>query len=216
VTHEVTNQGHDRDLLTAMATKAKAVLKREDLHILADKGYFSSREILSCHKAGITATVPRPDTSGSRSEGRYLKADFAYEVDADIYRCPAGEELTYRYTTEEDGLQLRRYWTTACQGCDIKSRCTTGRERRITRWEHEHLVEEADARRRSTSAPMMVRRSTVEHPFGTLKAWMGPSPFLTRRLRGVRTEFALNVLAYNIKRTISLIGIKGLMRAIPG
>jgi transposase len=216
VTHEVTNQGHDRDQLTTMATKAKAALKREDLHVLADKGYFSSREILSCHKAGITATVPHPDTSGSRSKGHYVKADFAYEADADIYRCPAGEVLTYRYTTEEDGLKLRRYWTTTCQGCAIKNRCTTGRERRITRWEHEHLIEEADARRRSTSAPMMVRRSTVEHPFGTLKAWMGPSPFLTRHLRGVRTEFALNVLAYNIKRMISLIGIKGLMRAIPG
>jgi hypothetical protein len=216
VTHEVTNQGHDRDQLTTMATKAKAALKREDLHVLADKGYFSSREILSCHKAGITATVPRPDTSGSRSAGRYVKADFAYEAGADIYRCPAGEELTYRYTTEEDGLKLRRYWTTACQGCDIKSRCTTGRERRITRWEHEDLIEEADARRRSTLAPMMVRRSTVEHPFGTIKAWMGPSHFLTRRLCGVRTEFALNALAYNIKRMISLIGIKGLMRAING
>ena len=105
VTHEVTNQGHDRDLLTVMATKAKAVLKREDLHILADKGYFSSREILGCHKAGITATVPRPDTSGSRSKGHYVKADFAYEVEADIYRCPAGEVLTYHYTTERGWSQ---------------------------------------------------------------------------------------------------------------
>jgi Transposase DDE domain len=216
VTHEVTNQGHDRDQLTAVATQAKAVLKREDLHIIADKGYFSSREILNCYKTGIAATVPRPDSSGSRSEGRYVKANFAHEAEASIYRCPAGRVLTFRYTTEEDGLQLRRSWTTACQGCKIKSRCTTGRERRITRWEHEHLIEEANARRRSSSAPMMVRRSTVEHPFGTLKAWMGPSPFLTRRLRGVRTESALNALAYNIKRMISLITINGLMRAIPG
>jgi len=216
VTHEVTNQGHDRDQLTPMASAAKTVLKREDLHILADKGYFSAREILACHKSGITATVPRPDTSGSRSAGRYVKADFAYQPEADIYRCPAGEALTYRFTTEEDGLQLRRYWTAACQGCELKSRCTTGRERRITRWEHEHLIEEANARRRSPAAPMMVRRSTVEHPFGTIKAWMGPSHFLTRRLKNVRTEFALNVLAYNIKRMISLIGIQGLMRAIPG
>lgn len=114
VTHAVTNQGHDRDLLAVMACVAKTVLQREDLHILADKGYFSAREILTCHELGITATVPRPDTSGSRSEGRYVKADFAYEATADIYRCPAGEALTYRYTTEEVGLQLRRYWTTAC------------------------------------------------------------------------------------------------------
>jgi len=145
-----------------------------------------------------------------------VKADFTYEAEGDVCRCPAGEALSYRYTTEEDGIQLRRYWTTACQGCELKSRCTTGRERRITRWEHEHLVEEANARRRSASAPMMIRRSTVEHPFGTLKAWMGPNHFLTRRLRNVRTEFALNVLAYNIKRMISLIGVRGLMTALPG
>ena len=109
MTHEVTNLGHDRDLLTKMATQAKVVLKREDLHTLADKGYFSAREILAWHKAGITATVPRPDTSGSRAGGRYVKADFAFDAEAGIYRCPAGEMLIYRYTTEEDGIQLRRY-----------------------------------------------------------------------------------------------------------
>lgn len=119
-------------------------------------------------KGSITATVPRPDTSGSRAGGRYVKADFAYEADADIYRCPAGEALVYRYTTEEDGIQLRRYWTTVCGGCDLKTRCTTGKKRRISRWEEEHLIEEATARRRGPTAPMMVRRATVEHPFGTL------------------------------------------------
>ena len=216
VTHEGTNQGHDRDLLTKMATEAKAVLQREDLHILADKGYISALEILACHKAGITATVPRSDTSGARSKGHIVKADFAYDHDADVYRCPAGQALTYRTTSEQQGLQMRRYWTNACKGCDIKNRCTTGQERRVSRWEHEHLVEASNARRRSAAAPMSVRRSTVEHPFGTIKSWTGPCHFLTRRLRGVRTEMALNVLAYNIKRMIALIGIRGLMTAIPG
>jgi transposase len=215
VTHEVTNQGHDRDLLTKMATQAKAVLQREDMHILADKGYFSAQEILACHEAGITATVPRSDTSGARSKGHFVKADFAYEHDADIYRCPAGQALTHRTTTEQQGLQTRRYWTNACKDCDIKSRCTTGQERRVSRWEHEHLVEASNARRRGPSAPMLVRRSTVEHPFGTIKAWTGPCHFLTRRLSGVRTEMALNVLAYNIKRMIALVGIRGLMAAVP-
>lgn len=215
VTHEVTNQGHDRDLLTKMATQAKAVLQREDMHILADKGYFSAQEILACHEAGITATVPRSDTSGARAKGHFVKADFAYEHDADIYRCPAGQALTHRTTTEQQGLQMRRYWTNACKDCDLKSRCTTGQERRVSRWEHEHLVEASNARRRSPSAPMLVRRSTVEHPFGTIKSWTGPCHFLTRRLSGVRTEMALNVLAYNIKRMIALVGIKGLMAAVP-
>jgi hypothetical protein len=161
VTHEVTNQGHDRDLLTKMATQAKAVLQREDMHILADKGYFSALEILACHKAGITATVPRSDTSGARSKGHFVKADFAYDHDADIYRCPAGRALTYRTTSEQQGLLMRRYWTNACKARDPRSRCTTGKERRVSRWEHEHLVEASNARRRSPAAPMSVRRSTV-------------------------------------------------------
>lgn len=215
VTHEVTNQGHDRDLLTKMATQAKAALQREDLHILADKGYFSAQEILACHEAGITATVPRPDTSGARSKGHFVKADFTYEHDADIYHCPAGQALTHRTTTEQQGLQMWRYWTNACKGYDLKSRCTTGQERRVSRWEHEQLVEASNARRRSPSAPMSVRRSTVEHPFGTIKSWTGSCHFLTRRLSGVRTEMALNVLAYNIKRMIALVGIKALMAAVP-
>ncbi|TGD61994.1 IS1182 family transposase [Tabrizicola sp. WMC-M-20] len=216
VAHEVTNQGHDRDLLTKMAKQAKAALQREDMHILADKGYFSALEILACHNASITATVPRSDTSGARSKGHYVKADFAYDHSADIYRCPAGQALTHRTTTEQQGLQMRRYWTNDCKTCALKKHCTTGYERRVSRWEHEHLVETSNARRRSPAAPMSVRRSTVEHPFGTIKSWTGPCHFLTRRLGGVGTEMALNVLAYNIKRLVALVGIKGLMAAIPG
>lgn len=215
VRHEVTNQGHDRDLLTKMATQANAALQREDMHILADKGCFSAHEILACHEAGITATVPRSDTSGARSKGHFVKADFAYEHDADIYRCPAGQALKHRTTTDQQGLQMRRYWTNACKDCALKIRCTTGQERRVARWEHEHLVEASNARRRSPSAPMSVRRSTVEHPFGTIKAWTGPCHFLTRRLSGMRTEMDLNVLAYNIKRMLALVGIKALMAAVP-
>ena len=154
------------------------------LHILADKGYFSALEILACHNASITATVPRSDTSGARSKGHYVKADFAYDHSADIYRCPAGQALTHRTTTEQQGLQMRRYWTNACKTCALKKHCTTGYERRVSRWEHEHLVEASNARRRSPAAPMSVRRSTVEHPFGTIKSWTGPCHFLTRRLRG--------------------------------
>lgn len=168
------------------------------------------------YEAGITTTIPRPETSGNRAKGLYVKADFAYEADADVYRCPAGEALTYRYTTEEDGLELRRYWTGECGGCPIKARCTTGKERRITRWAREHLIEAARARLIGPTETMTVRRGTVEHPFGTIKAWMGATRFLTRRLRNVRTEMALNVLAYNIKRMVALIGIRGLMAAVKG
>jgi hypothetical protein len=215
VTHDVINAGHDREQLSPMAKEAKAALERDEIRVLADKGYFSGREILACHKEGITATLPRPETSGNRKKDMYVKADFAYDADADVYRCPAGETLTYRYTTEEKGLVVRRYWANVCQTCPVKARCTTGKERRITRWEHEHLVDEMHNRMSRDPALMGLRRSTVEHPFGTIKAWMGATHFRMRTLKNVRTEMAFHVLAYNIKRMINLIGVRGLLAAIP-
>src|SRR6266852_9884750 len=146
VAHEVTNSGSDRAQLANMAKQAKAVLKTETLKAVADRGYFSSLEILACHEASITVTLPKPQTSGAKSEGRFGKQDFAYLPEEDAYRCPAGERLPYRYTNEEDGKMLRRYWTTACQNCSLKSQCTTGPERRITRWEYEHLLEAVQQR----------------------------------------------------------------------
>lgn len=214
ITHDVTNERHDRNQLAPMAKAARAVLGRDKMDVIADKGYFSGHEILACHKAGITATVPRPDTSGSRSKGMFVKADFAYDAAADVYRCPAGRVLTYRYTTEENGLRLRRYWTGECRNCWSKSICTTAKERRITRWEHENLVDEMRDRISRDPDLMVRRRCTVEHPFGTIKAWMGGTHFLTRRLKNVRTEMALNVLAYNIKRVINMIGVGQLLKAM--
>lgn len=216
VAHGVINQGFDRDQLSPMATAAKEALGRADLHAIADKGYFSGTEILACHAADITTTVPRPATSGNAAKGMYVKADFLYDQERDIYTCPAGQELIYRYTREEGGLQVRRYWINQCQTCPLQSRCTTGTERRITRWEHEELVDAARQRLSRDPDLMTLRRCTVEHPFGTIKAWMGATHFLTRRLKNVRTEMALNVLAYNIKRMVALIGIRRLMQAIPG
>ena len=214
VTHDVTNQGFDRHQLGPVATSAKTALGRDDLHVIADKGYFSGTEILACHEAGIITTVPRPETSGNRSKGMFVKADFHYEPERDVYRCPAGNALTYRYTREEDGLQLRRYWINDCQYCPLQRRCTTGKERRITRWEHEHLIDEMRQRLGRDPDPMTLRRCTVEHPFGTIKAWMGATHFQMRRLKNVRTEMALHVLAYNIKRMISLVGVRRLLAAI--
>ncbi len=215
VAHDVINAGHDRDQLAPMALEARAALGRDEMSVVADKGYFSGREILTCHQAGITTTMPRPETSANRKKGMFVKADFAYDAAADVYRCPAGEVLTYRHTTEERGLVLRRYWTSTCQRCPQKARCTTGQQRRITRWEHEHLVDEMRERMSLDPALMALRRSTAEHPFGTIKAWMGATHFRMRRLKNVRTEMAFHVLAYNIKRAIALIGVRRLVAAIP-
>ena len=215
VTNDVINDGHDREQLSPMARGAKTALGLTEMSVVADKGYFSGREILACHADGITTTLPRPETSANRKKDMYVKADFAYDAEADAYTCPAGERLPYRFTTAEAGLEVRRYWTSACQNCPVKARCTTGRERRISRWEHDHLVDEMHDRMSRDPALMALRRSTVEHPFGTIKAWMGATHFRMRTLNNVRTEMAFHVLAYNIKRMITLIGVRQLLTAIP-
>ncbi len=197
-----------------MAKHAKAVLKAETLDAVADRGYFNSPEILACHEAGITVTLPKPLTSGAKSEGRFGKQDFAFLPEEDAYRCPAGEKLPYRYTNEEDGKMLRRYWTTASQNCALKSQCTTGPERRITRWEHEHLLEAVQQRLDANPEAMRQRRETVEHPFGTMKARMGATHFLTKTLPKVAAEMALSVLAYNLTRVMNIVGVRPLIAAI--
>jgi transposase len=214
VTHEVTNSGSDRAQLANVAKQAKAVLQTETLEAVADRGYFNSPEILACHEASITVTLPKPMTSGAKSDGRFGKQDFVYIADQDVYRCPAGERLTYRYTNEEDGKVLRRYWTTACPECPLKSQCTKGPERRITRWEHEHVLEDVQQRLDANPKTMRQRRETVEHPFGTMKARMGATHFLTKTLPKVAAEMALCVLAYNLTRVMNIVGIKPLIAAI--
>ena len=159
-------------------------------------------------------TLPKPVTSGLEARGRFGKQDFVYLNDEDAYRCPAGEKLTYHYTNEEAGQQLRRYWTNACRDCALKASCTTGKERRIARWEHEHVLEEAQRRLDNNPHAMRQRRETVEHPFGTMKARMGATHFLTKTLPKVAAEMALSVLAYNLTRAMNIVGIKPLIAAI--
>jgi transposase len=214
VTHEVINVGNDRGQLAEMSEKARAVLGTEHLNVVADRGYFDSEEILACDRAGITVTLPRPQTSRSKAQGRFGKQDFRYVADEDVYVCPADQRLTYRYTNEENGLARRHYWINVCQNCPIKDRCTTGKERRIARWEHEHVLEAVQRRLDENPKAMRQRRETVEHPFGTLKARMGATHFLMKRLRNVRTEMALSVLAYNLTRVMNILGIGPLMAAI--
>src|SRR5215475_3334693 len=214
VTHEVTNTGSDRSQLATMAKQAKAVLGADHLDAVADRGYFNSPEILACEQADITVTLPKPMTSGAKSEGRFGKQDFVYLPTEDVYRCPGGETLTYRFTREEAGKTLHRYWTTACPRCPLKAQCTPGAQRRITRWEHEHLLDAVQQRLDANPQAMRVRRETAEHPFGTLKMWMGATHFLMKRLPKVATEMALHVLAYNLTRVMNIIGIKPLLEAI--
>src|SRR5467141_2812902 len=206
VTHEVTNTGSDRSQLANVAREAKAVLQVDKLEAVADRGYFNGEEILACEQAGICVTLPKPMTSGAKSEGRFGKQDFVYMPEEDVYRCPAGGKLKFYYANEEHGQKLRRYWTNACKTCEIKDQCTTGKERRITRWEHEHVLEAVQQRLDQDPQAMRRRRETVEHPFGTLKMRMGATHFLMKTLPKVASEMALSVLAYNLTRVMNIVG----------
>jgi transposase len=216
VAHEVTNVGTDRHQLADMAELAREELGSETLDVVADRGYYEGGNIKTCEDADITVTLPRPQTSGAKAEGRFGKQDFVYVAADDVYRCPAGERLPYRFSGIERGKTIRRYWTNVCKGCALKAACTTGPERRISRWEHEAVLEKVQSRLDHNPDAMRVRRSTVEHPFGTIKCWMGATHFLTMTLPKVATEMALNVLAYNMKRVIAIMGVSALLEAMAG
>jgi transposase len=214
VAHEVSNAVTDRKQLSSMARQARDAVDTDELSVVADRGYFSGVEIRACQQEGIRPLVPKSHTSSNRLRGRFTKDDFRYDTDTDQYTCPAGEALTWRFQTVESGLNIDVYFSSACKKCAIKARCTTSDYRRIRRWEHEADVDAMLSDLDRHPETMALRKQTVEHPFGTLKAWMGATHFLTRTLKHVRTEMSLHVLAYNMKRVMNLIGIRPLIEAV--
>ncbi len=214
VDHRVTNIGHDRSQLAVMAQRARTAMQAEQLEVVADRGYFSGEEIVACGEAGITAYVPRPQTSNNQAGGLFGKRDFLYVPETDTYRCPAGQSLIWRFTTVDKGMTLHCYWSSACKACPLKAQCTPAAQRRVRRWEHEAVIEAMQQRLDHDPNKMRIRRQTVEHPFGTLKAWMGSTHFLMRTLKHVSTEMSLHVLAYNLKRVMRILGIAPLMQAM--
>jgi transposase len=214
VTHEVTNVGSDRHQLKKMADAARDALGTDKLTAIADRGYYSGEEIKACDDAGIVPLVPKSMTSNSRADGRYDKSDFVYIPKRDAYRCPAGEYAIRRFTSIEHGMAIYKYWSSACPRCAIRSKCTTSEYRRIGRWEHEQVLDQMQARLDRDPSRMQLRRQTAEHPFGTIKSWMGATHFLCRTLPKVSAEMSLHVLAYNLKRVMRIMGTGALMQAL--
>ena len=214
VAHEVTNVGHDRDQLGSMALQAREAMKLESLSVVADRGYYKSGEILACHEAGITAYVPKTLSSRAKFNGRFNNDAFVYDADKNVYICPAKEVLIWRSSYVDKGKTQNSYWTSNCRACSIKAQCTPARERKVRRWEHEAVLEQMQVRLDNAPQMMSIRKRTVEYPFGTLKQWMGATHFLTRRLAGVSAEMSLNVLVYNLKRVMKILGAQGLMKAL--
>jgi hypothetical protein len=158
--------------------------------------------------------VPKSYTSNNLAKGLFDKRDFRYSAADDEYQCPAGQRAIWRFNSVENGQTIRKYWSSACPRCPIKSQCTTSDYRRIARWEHEAVLESMQARLEKMPDAARIRRQTAEHVFGTLKAWMGSTHFLMKRLPNVQTEMSLHVLAYNLKRAMQIFGVKPLIQAI--
>jgi hypothetical protein len=214
VAHAVTNQFNDHRQLSPMAIAAKDAMGVEALDAVADRGYYKGEEVLACDEAGIDVYVPRPVTSTNKAMELYEKADFHYDPERDEYRCSAGERLPKRTTTQYTGKTEYRYWSLNCGSCRLKSKCATGKERRVTRWEREDVLEVMHERVDRRPEMMRLRRDTVEHPFGTLKRWTGAEHFLMKGLHNVGTEMSLHVLCYNLKRVMNILGVQILIRAL--
>ena len=215
VDHEVTNAVTDRNLLSYMAKRVKEMLGLDELEVLADMGYYHGKEVKACLEEGITPFIPKPKTSAGRKRGLYGKGDFRFDQENDCYWCPAGEKLTYRFRTTEKGREIKYYASSACGRCTMRAQCTRNRGgRRITRWVDEALLDEMERRVRADPEKMKLRKSLVEHPFGTLKHHWDQGHFLTRKLPNVRAEMALSILAYNIKRAIKILGVQNMTKAL--
>jgi transposase len=214
VAHEVTNVGTDRSQLANMAEQARDALDIEDLSVIADRGYYNGAEIRACDKLGITTFVPKTMTSNNQAKGLFGKQDFIYRPEDDEYECPAGERLIYRYTGDDRGKVVKKYWSSACPNCPTKPQCTTGKNRRVSRWEHEAVMDKLEARMEQNPKIMGVRKGTVEHPFGTIKSWMGSTHFQMKTMERVSGEMSLHVLAYNLKRVMQIMGVVPLMEAM--
>jgi len=215
VEHEVTNAVTDRDQLTPMAERTKATLGVDTLDVVADMGYYDGAEVKKCEAQGITAYIPKPLTSANTKLGLFGKERFVYDADKDVYRCPAGQDLTYRFGTVEKGRAIRYYSTSACGTCPLKPQCTRNKEnRRLTRWEYEEVTERMQQRVRQHPELLRKRKMIVEHPFGTIKRSMDQGYFLMRGKDKVRAEASLTVLAYNIKRVFNILGVNRMMQAL--
>jgi hypothetical protein len=182
--------------------------------VVADAGYYEGGAMADCYDHGITALVPKTNTSPARARGRYSKADFRYDAERNEYICPANERLTYRFDSVENSKRLWVYMHYGCSSCPLKDKCTTGNAKRIKRWEKEHILDSAAAELTKHSDAMRQRKAIAEHPYSAIKHWMGSTHFLMKRLPNVKAEMSLHVLAYNMKRAINVLGTAKIMDAL--
>lgn len=212
---DVTNDGTDYRQLADVAQQAKENLELQRTDVVADKGYYSAAEVSRCVEQGITPFIPKADTSANTQQGLFGKSQFHYDAAKDVYVCPGEQALTYRFSTFELGRGLRYYRASGCNTCALKAQCTRNRgNRTITREDNEHLMEQMAERMQAQPEKFKLRKQLAEHPFGTIKRWMGYTHFTLKGLPKVRTEWSLITLAYNLKRVFKLVSFEKLMQAV--
>lgn len=212
---QVTNDVTDYRQLAEVALEAKNNLQLKQTDVVADKGYYNASEVSRCLDQGITPLVPKADTSANTRQGLFGKSRFKYDPQKDVYLCPGNQELTYRFSTYELGRGLRYYRASACNECALKKQCTRNKANRtITREDNEHLMEAMAERLKAQPAKFALRKQLAEHPFGTIKRWMGYTHFILKGLEKVRAEWTLITLAYNLKRVLNLVSIEKLIAAV--
>ena len=217
VADDVTNEETDLQQLSGMAKEAKANLKADKLEVVADKGYCTTAQVVQCQEHQITPYVPKADTSANTARGLFGKSRFIYDPQKDAYVCPAGSALTYRFSTDEKGRQLRYYRASDCKHCALRKPCTRNKANRtITREQDEALMEAMAARVKAHPQILKLRKQLCEHPFGTIKRFFGYTHFLLKGLVKVRAEWSLITLAYNFKRLLKLVNFDTLMAAVGG
>lgn len=216
VEHEVVNEVTDQGQLSTMAKKAKETLGVESLEVVTDRGYYNGEEVKACEESGITAYVPKPNSSSNLKRGLFTKENFIYEPEKDCYRCPAGKELNYRYQTVEQGRTMRSYEISGCKSCELRSKCSINKKgiRCIKRWVDEAILEAMARRVAEHPEKVELRKCLAEHPFGTIKRVMNQGYFLMRGLTKVGAETSLTILAYNLKRVINILSVKTMIEAV--
>jgi transposase len=212
---DVTNDVNDLHQLADVALDAKANLEIQQAEILADTGYYNTSEVGRCLDHGLTPFIPKSDTSANTARGLYGKSQFKYDTVSDVYVCPAGTRLNYRFTTWEQDREIKYYLASTCNHCPLKTRCTRNKDNRtITREANEHLMEAMAQRMKQHPEKFKLRKTLAEHPFGTIKRWFGYTHFLLKGLPKVRCEWSLTTLAYNLKRVLNLVSFEKLMAAV--
>ena len=212
---QVHSKVSDLGLLAETASAARQNLEADRIAAVADKGYFKIEDIEACEAAGVTPYVPKPKRSPARSAGRFPKSAFHYDKETDSYICPNGQRLSPTYVTKVRNTPLTCYANfQACRECGIREGCTKSYYRGIVRYVNEAVLERMAERLAKRPEILNRRGESVEHPFGSIKQWMGQGAFLMRRLENVRGEFSLTALAYNMRRAINLVGVPALIEAV--